>query len=379
MPKLYLRNFTRDGHFLSLYNIDNCKPVPDAPYNGQCYKKYYYGRDAVLEKKLSAMETEWGVLFQKILAGAALSVNDLFLIRQFVIYQLHRTVASNEFAIKQQEEVLLEQMKMVCTHRGIPFSEIVNDICRDRAIKALTPATLLADSDQYIQYIQDLSVIIIDYHTKSELITSDVPVIAINPFCPHTIGYAVMGIIILFPVSSHKLVVLYDSKMYPTYRGTSFAVSIDENEVQNLNILELISADRLIFAESQQSFSKFTEAAWEARRQNRMVNTTESLGDDNKKMIITQPRRVIFNCEFSFGRVCHQFRRVPPECREAPSRKWDPEWEKKLDMKEDIMLNIMNSVPNLGGHSLLSRKELRRGYRKMASAAKVYWFQDDHI
>ena len=69
---------------------------------------------------------------------------------------------------------------------------------------------------------------------------------------------------------------------------------------------------------------------------------------------------------------------MPPECREAPSREWDLEWEKKLDMKESIMLSKMNSVPNLNGHSLLSRKELRRGYRKMASAAKVYWSQGNN-
>ena len=379
VPKLYLHNFTRDGQFLSLYDIEKCKPVPDAPYKDQCYKKYYYGRDAVLEKKLSKMETQWGAVFQKILVEDNLSENDVHLIRQFVIYQLHRTVASNEFAIKQQEEVLLEQMKMVCVHRGIPFNETVKDICRERVRDGLTPAKLLADSDQYVQYIQDLKILVIDYQTKSELITSDVPVIVINPFCPHTIGYAIMGIIILFPVSSHKLVVLYDSKMYPTYRGTSFAVSSDETEVRNLNTLEFISADRLIFAKSEQSFSQFPKVAWEARRQNRMAYTTESLGDDNKKLIIAQPRKVIFDCEFSFGKVCHQFRRVPPECREAPSREWDSEWEKKLDMKEDVMLSIMNSAPNLNGHTLLSRKELRRGYRKMASAAKVYWSQGNHI
>lgn len=378
VPKLYLHNFTRDGHFLSLYDVENCKTVPDAPYKDQCYKNYYYGRDAVLEKKLSEKETEWGALFQRILAGNQLSDKDLYLIRQFVIYQLHRTVASNEFAIKQQEEVLIEQMKIICAHRGFPFNETVKNICRERARNGLTPAKLLADSDQYVLYIQDLSILIIDYQTNSELITSDVPVVAINPFCPHTIGYAMMGIIILFPINSHKLVVLYDSKMYPAFRGTSFACSSDETEVRNLNTLEFISADRLIFAESEQPFSQFTEAAWDARRQNRERNTTTSFGNENGRMILTQPRKVIYNCEFSFGRLSHQFRRVPPECREAPSRKWDPKWEKKLDMKEEIMLNIMNSAPNLDGRSLLSRKELRRGYRKMASAAKVYWSQGNN-
>ena len=111
VPKLYMKNFAQDGQSLSVYNIARKQCYSAVPYDDQCYKNYYYGRDAVWEKRLGAMETEWGVLFQKILTKSTLSDADIDAIRQFALYQLQRTVASNEFFVQQKEEFLLEYGK----------------------------------------------------------------------------------------------------------------------------------------------------------------------------------------------------------------------------------------------------------------------------
>ena len=49
VPKLYLKNFTRDGKTFSVYNIAKNLLAPSVPYDTQCYKNYYYGKDLIWE------------------------------------------------------------------------------------------------------------------------------------------------------------------------------------------------------------------------------------------------------------------------------------------------------------------------------------------
>lgn len=377
VPKLYMKNFTQDGQLLSVYNIARKQCYSAVPYDDQCYKNYYYGRDAVWEKRLSAMETEWGVLFQKILTKSSLSDADIDAIRQFALYQLQRTVASNEYFVQQKEEFLLEYGKMFYKKRGVPFNETAEAICKERAKRDFSPADWLEFADEFMAYIQDLETVVIEYRTEGELITSDVPVVAINPFHQPSIGYACMGLIILFPISSHILVVLYDSKMYPKNKGKLFIESTDEDEVSNLNALQVISADKILLAEHNESFTALPDNAWESRSINRDQRATTFLGSDDQRLFCTSPRKVIYHCDFSFGAVCHRFKRIPFVCKDAPPRKWDSEWEKKLDMLEQILPIVITSKPELQAQYGLTKKEIRKGCQRMATAAKVYWAQHE--
>ena len=108
VPKLYLRNFSSDGKKLSVYVISKKSTIANVPYESQCFESYYYGIDQMWEKKLGTLETQWGVVFKKVLASNQLNQNDLYLIRQFALYQLQRTVAINEHQLKQREELLCE-------------------------------------------------------------------------------------------------------------------------------------------------------------------------------------------------------------------------------------------------------------------------------
>jgi len=87
----------------------------------------------------------------------------------------------------------------------------------------------LTNPVSYLDSIKDLDVTIINYKTKRKLISSDVPVISINPFHRPTIGYGCMGLIMIYPVSPHQLVVIYDGKMYPKYVGKLYVDIRNEN------------------------------------------------------------------------------------------------------------------------------------------------------
>lgn len=376
VPKLYLRNFTVDGKLLSIYNVSQKEMISQVPYETQCYKDYYYGKDKLWEKELGALETKWGVVFQRVLANNLLSNDDIYAIKQFALYQLQRTVALNDYLLHQREEFLCEYGRLLYKRNGLAFDSDAANYCKERAKNECSPAETLALADKYMPLVQDLELTIITYNTNQNLISSDVPVIAINPFHQPSTGYGCMGLIILFPISSNRLVVLYDAKMYPKNKGQQYIDCFDENEVSNLNVLQLISADKILIAKTELSYSFISDFALEARDKNRNQNTMAFLGTDENKLMISEPRKVIYKCSFSFGGVCHRFKRIPFVCKEAPPRMWDSEWEKKLDMKEQILPTIIASSPNLFSEYGLSKKEIRRGCQRMATAAKVYWAQE---
>ena len=89
IPKFYMRLFTNDNKFLAVNNVLSKKIYERVPYENQCYKDYFYGKDGVLENQLSDMETEWSIIIKKALDKEILSDNDLNSLKKFALYQRH--------------------------------------------------------------------------------------------------------------------------------------------------------------------------------------------------------------------------------------------------------------------------------------------------
>ena len=337
VPRLYLRNFTTDNKLLSVYNISQCKTIPSAPYDTQCYKNYYYGKDKIWETQLSKLEAKWGLVFQNILAKKELSREDIYLIKQFALYQLQRTVAMNDYMTQQREELLCEYGRLLYKREGLVFDSNAESYCKERAKNECSPSENLAFTEDFIPVIQDLELTVITYDTRHDLITSDVPVIAINQFYKPLNGYNDGGHV----------------------------------ETQ-LEVLVVPSSGK-----SENSFSFISDKALEIRNMNRSRESTTFLGTDDNRLMVSTPRTIIYNCEFSFGKVCHNFKRIPFVCKEAPPRKWQKEWENKLEMKEYILPDLAAKRPNLFAEYGISKKEIKRGCQRMATAARLYWSQKE--
>lgn len=61
VPKFYMKNFADSKKNVSVYNLKSKKVIADVPYNSQCYKDYFYGKDHVLEDEFAKKETLWNV------------------------------------------------------------------------------------------------------------------------------------------------------------------------------------------------------------------------------------------------------------------------------------------------------------------------------
>lgn len=374
VPKFYMRLFTKDTKTFAIYNIANKTTFYPVPYENQCYKDYFYGKDGIWENQLSALETEWSIIIKKAIDKIELTEADIQSLKKFALYQRQRTLAEEKHTIQTRKEILVERCKMYLANQGLACDETtIERICSQRANEAVAPAESLQFAVDYLNEIDDLSIVIIEYKTKQELFSSDVPVISINPFHHHTIGYCCMGLIMLFPISPHQIVVIYDEKMYPHYKNKQYVTLSNENEVLNLNILQLISAERILFGSNPQVFSTITSNHWEIRKMNRSSSSVHSLGNKAQKMIGISLRKTILEHNFSFGKIHPDFTNIPFTCREAVPRKRDERWEEKLNAKADIMIQVIENQPEIIKNIGLTKKELRNGYKKMARVAKKYW------
>ena len=375
VPKFYLRLFTADNKMLAVQNIATKKILYPVPYDDHCYKDYFYGKDGVWENQLSDMETEWSIVIKKVLNKEVLTALDVESIKKFALYQRQRTLAEENHSIQAKKALLVEHLKVFLANKGLDYDEeTVEKICLQHAKESITPAESLQFAIDCLKVIDDLSIITIEYNTKQKLISSDVPVISINPFHLQTIGYGCMGLIMLFPISPHHLIVLYDAKMYPHYSGKQYVTLTNENEVLNLNVLQLISAEKILFGCDSQSFVKLTSEHWKNRTQNRKSTGTYALGSNSQKIIGFSMRKTILKHSFSFGKVNSDFANIPFSCREAVPRKWDKNWEEKLYKKVDVLPQIISQTPGSLKRINLTKKELKRGCEKMAKAAQKYWF-----
>jgi len=182
-----------------------------------------------------------------------------------------------------------------------------------------------------------------------------------------------MGLIILFPISPRQLVVLYDAKMYPRYKGKQYISLSNESEVYKLNVLQLVSAEKILFGYNVDEFSKFRPQAYQERAINRNADKVSTLGPEGHKLIMTSLRKTVCDFDFSFGKIRSDFSTIPLSCREAAPRIWEQEWENKLRIAGDIVLQI-SRVPNSPLRSAgISGKEYFRGRQSLLKCALRYW------
>ena len=368
VPRFYMREFADSNKKFSVLNLKTGERIEKVSYSSQCYKDYYYGSDGIWEEQLGEMENKWADVIRSILSYKALTTQDITLIKQFILYQRQRTYAEGEYLKQSRKETLVECAKMLYANKGWKFDEEAMRVCEERAAHDTTPAENLERAIGLTEFLEDLETTIITYKTNNELISSDTPVISINPFHKFTIGYGCMGLIMLVPISSHTLVVVYDSKMYTQFRGQQYIEIHDDEEVNNLNILQYISAEKILFASRLDELNRFGEKEKELRNTSRNRKAISTLGPGMQKMMTYGMRLTLYDHEFSFGHLGRQYRRIPFACREAAPRKWEKEWEEKLLIKPQIMSKIIEIDPQMLINIGLSKKDLIRGYRKIANS-----------
>lgn len=371
VPKFYMKNFADDRNNVAVYNIKTQKTISDIPFDSQCYKDYFYGKDRIIEDAFAERETQWSNLLTKIIESKQLSDEDILQLKRFALYQRQRTAGETEYHREERKELYIKLAKDYYNKRGDSFDSEIEKACRDYANQSVSPIEMVAFADILSSIIDDLELLIITYKTKNKLIFSDVPVISINPFHKFSIGYSCVGLIMMFPITPSKLIVLYDSKMYPKYMGKRYINLTNENEVKVLNIFQFLSAEKTIYAHNSVDFPVFTADNWKQRSLNRDTKKMQSLGATGNEIIQFSMRQTFLDCTLSFGMLSERVKRIPFVCKEAFPRHFEQKWHEKLMNKIEVMSSMAENRPDV--FKGLTKKEVRKGCKDMFDFAVDYW------
>jgi len=257
VPELHLKRFSYDNKQTNILNVKAEKIIPLTPYMNHCHKDYYYGKDGKYERMLSKLEVTWAAIFDKIIENNDYypTKEEIERIKEFALYQKNRVLI-----MKTQIEEL--KWKTVSVALKMKFGDIDEEAKRKLKKMFLDkhgqniPQFCLDMAVELKKYISDLGLLIVNYKSKSELITSDNPIISYNNYCTNNVGLGSVGLIIFFPISPNKLIVLYDKKMYPKYSQSKIVNLNNDTEIEWLNKFQIISAVNLvIFRNHNQSNS----------------------------------------------------------------------------------------------------------------------------
>lgn len=173
-----------------------------------------------------------------------------------------------------------------------------------------------------------MGMVIIENKTLIPFITSDVPVIIINPLGIFRAGLGDIGEVIFFPISETKAIVFYDNKLFGKIPN-----EINKDDiVHTFNKYQYISADERILSSKSTIFEKYIKD--EELNENRMkfhsTQKTNTMYDGFGTFIAAKSRSLRYYYDIPIFKLPKQLRKIPVDFRETFSRKYSYEQRRAL-------------------------------------------------
>ena len=369
VPRFYLRHFLADSIHFYLYNVNADKEIGLVSHKDQCYGNYFYGKNKAWEDKLAEKERDWNIAFDKVLNGDYSKIDTL---REFAVFQLARTKTFNDRLTKSASRQLEEMLKTELAGRGLPIlREAVKKASNKEAKEITNPSSTLAMINELVGTISDLAFLRIHYKTKRKLISSDNPVLLINPYLPPHVGLRMIGLMILFPMDSENLGLFYDKKMYTRFRNKEYYESKNNAEVRNINSLTFANAGELLFSAYPFEKSLFAERNRQLRNDNLRRDTVGRFGVETNKLIVTRQPTIFHDFNLSFAFVDRVFHAIDKDCRDSVPRIYNQKWERKLYDKWQTWF-----IDMAWRYMDVDKEKYRRGYKAFYDAMLMYWGED---
>ena len=377
VPRFYLKFFTDPDNKFYAYDFETKSLIPKRVYyESQCYKKYFYGEDGILEEQLSNKEGEWATVCKKAIAGDTLCEEDITLLKEFVLYQKQRTNDNNNHRIEERESIIKEYARQLYNQKGWEFDEAAEKFCKQRAEEEVSPAENVSIASKMLKYAEDLGVLIVRYSTKHKLLINDSPVVTVNAFMKFQgFGYDNVGVAFLMPLSPSNLLIVYDDQLYKRYKGGIYVESTSEDEVLNINRYEIVHSERMFFSTDIADFDLVTDELLDYRQREERRNKTQFLGPEgSQRLMMSQAEGMEYYYELPYIILPREYRRIPYKCREAIPRHFEKGWDNKLAMKYQV-LSMTKKLPLNAEikREIPSKTDLKMGCRRMESLAKSYW------
>lgn len=308
VPQFYLRNFSRSDKKFTVIDMSSKKVDENIHCRNKCYEDYYYGNDEKWEKELGKIESLAAEVIKKIINSNNYypTLNEIKTLKKYILFQRNRTVGNANNLLNTELEILETSFKNLSYKYSDNILSNVKKVYKNNEEPEIPQKTLELVS-KVAGAIDDLDFIIINYNTnKNKLISSDNPVIFYNFFSVHSIGFLSAGLIVLLPINESKLIVLFDSKIYPKYRNKKIITSNNEKEVQMLNIFQLVSAKDIVYFNDRSQISDILSLLnYVQNRKKSIIAPIENIALETEKGKINniRPAHIIFKYKFSFCKL----------------------------------------------------------------------------
>lgn len=371
VPRMYIKRFTEDEK-IYLYNVETKTNIGQVPYKNICQEDYFYGKNLQNEKYLSNKESEWNKSIDEIINGNH-SDENISNIKEFAIFQKQRTLGSLENFNTSIKEILENTVMFGLEKKAYDiqkYKNLIDDKCQEEANDAIDTSFMLDMAKNTIQLIDDLSFLHIKYNTNKKLISSDNPIIVINPYLKYNFGFSMIGLIFLFPISPKDLVVLYDHKIYSKYSDAKYIENSNQSEVNHINSYELINANEIIYSNCEFPKTLFDISNFLERDKTNESNV-QRFGTEDQQIIHWRSRGIVTDKNLSFARIENKYKNIDFKYRDSVPRKY----EKAYDDKEKILCSVISDVvfndcDNYYGNSKTKYIAERNKYYNLI---KEYW------
>ena len=308
VPKFYLRRFSRDKKSICLYNLPKELHVMKANLRNQCYQDYFYGKEKTTESALAGMEGEIAQLYSLIDEYNSLppprSQEHVAMVMSILI-QYGRTKyhadAMDEMHDKMFKHTFRERIESEL--KDVNLDDYIVGI-KDVAQYSLGLLT------QYYPLLLDLGYKLLVNKTNVEFITSDNPVVMYNLLLSFrklgsNTGLSSKGLLIFFPLSPNKLIVMYDDHVYRVGGRAKLVVEVtNQKDVYNLNALQACSCyENIYFMNPDQNVAALHRKIRPLLRENKSnikVFPGPREGSQRSEYIMNYKEDIRFNLTLSF-------------------------------------------------------------------------------
>lgn len=338
VPRMLLRNFTRDGKRISL--IVDGKRIDGASIKNQCYGDYFYGSDNVMEKSFADSEEKMAAFLGDLAPNrfAAMTGDEVQELRLFLAYQHIRTKGAAEHVSKFMGSMAKAVLKSTAelnkngefTVQDLEDVEIGVENAQNDALWIGTKS---------LPVLFDLAVKFIATDRTPGFVVADHPVVAYNQFAEHHpilsrypggVGLANKGLQLFMPLSPNMLLALYDPSTYE-YSGKGFVCRAGPSDVAFLNRMQAVNALSCIYFHEdrldQQSLSDLVTTRKHHpslyKKQTILGAMTDKPDGTKGQFIINMNSQLRLGAKLSFVRTIDGHSYEDYEGASVPPRSWE--------------------------------------------------------
>jgi len=312
VPIFYLKQFSEDNVYINSYLVGDDKYLENIPLKSQCCDKYFYSKDTKIEKELSVLESNFSIAIKSISDDEVFfeNINNLGLLnlKAFIVIQYQRTKDKAE----NLNSMLNQLGKQILKY--FPKSSELDISQDDFNLRFNEPAMIgLSYSSKLIKIVLDLKLKMLIANTNINFITSDSPIIIYNilfeKYFPQLgNGFPSKGCIIFCPISSKKMLILYDSNIYKIGSRKSKIIHTDiEENIKQLNGLQIANSNTNIYYQENKDRMQIEEIKkrfLKQRREKTLVQTFKREKADVPRKIIGVSRKACYtNLDLTFVKI----------------------------------------------------------------------------